>query len=180
MENPALGVFVVFYNDVVEIKAESEKQGRPIYKEMAFIRKVIPGDTTNVVERVAKQHDFDLYPKEYDRYKRETVSGSIEGTPLEQWPQISRSQVKEAKYFEVHTVEQLANLTDSNCQKMGMGFVELRSGAKSYLNLANDTAAATAQAAENQRLREDIDALQAQLAQIGSVRGRPRKETAEA
>lgn len=180
MSNPQ-GVFVQFYTDAVEMKAESEKQGRPIFKDLPHIRKLIPGDASTVVERVAKDHDINMHPREWEIFQRQQVTG-VTGTPLEQWPQITRAQVKEAKYFEVHTVEQLSELSDTSCQKMGMGYSELRSKAKAYLEAAAGTAASTAQEAENQRLRDEMAALKAQIEQLGSQKGpgRPKKETAEA
>lgn len=177
MSNPQGGVFIQFYMDAVEIKAESEKQGRPIFRDMPHIRKMIPGDSTNVVERVAKDHDIKMYPREWEAFQRQQVTG-VSGTPLEQWPQVTRAQVKEAKYFEVHTVEQMAELSDMSCQRMGMGFAELRTKAKAYLEAAKGTAAQTAQAAENQRLHDEIEALKAQLAEMPR-RGRPPKVEAE-
>lgn len=175
MSNPQSGVFVQFYTDAVELKAESEKQGRPIFKDMPHIRKMIPGDASTIIERVAKEHDMRMHPREWEIFQRQQTTGMI-GTPLEQWPQVTRAQVKEAKYFEVHTVEQLSELSDISCQRMGMGFFELRNKAKAYLEAAKGTAAETAQAAENQRLRDEIEALKAQVAEVAPRRGRPRKE----
>jgi hypothetical protein len=177
VSNPQGGVFVQFFTDAVEIKAESEKQGRPIFKDLPHIRKMIPGDSSNVVERVAKEHDMRMYPREWEAFQRQQVTG-VTGTPLEQWPQVTRAQVKESKYFEVHTVEQMAELSDMSCQRMGMGFSELRTKAKAYLQAAAGTAAQTAQAAENQRLHDEIEALKAQMAEMPK-RGRPRKDEAE-
>ncbi len=176
MSNPH-GIFVRFYSDAVEIKAESEKEGRPIFKDMAHIQKIIPGDQTNVIERVAKEHDMRMFPKQWEDYQRQNKEG-VTGTPLEQWPQITRSQVKEAKYLEVHTVEQMAELSETSCQRLGMGFIELRNKAKAYLQAAQGTAAATAQEAENQRLRDEMEALKAQIAGMAEntpKRGRPFK-----
>ena len=86
--------------------------------------------------------------------------------------------MKEAKYFEVHTVEQMSQLSDAHCQKLGMGFHELRAKAKAYLVAAAGTAGETAQAAENERLRSLIADLQAQVSAVSEVkRGRPKKET---
>jgi ABC-type phosphate transport system auxiliary subunit len=177
MSNPQGGVFVQFYTDVVEMKFESEKAGRPIFKDVAYIRKMIPGDSSTVVERVAKDHDKRMYPREWEAYERQEKTG-LTGTPLEQWPQVTRAQVKESKYFEIHTVEQMAELSDMSCQKMGMGFRELREKAKLYLNAASETASQTAQAAENKRLQDEIEALKAALSEMPK-RGRPAKAEIE-
>lgn len=179
MSNPQ-GVFVQFYTDAVELRFESEKQGRPIFKDLPHIRKMIPGDASTVIERVAKEHDIRMFPREWEIFQRQQ-STAISGTPLEQWPQITRAQVKEAKYFEVHTVEQMAELSDMSCQRLGMGFADLRTKAQVYLAAAAGTAAETAQAAENERLRGEIELLKQQMAEVAPRRGRPPKtETEEA
>lgn len=182
MSNPQSGVFVQFYTDSVEIKVESERMGRPIFKDMPHIRKLVPGDSTTVIERVAKKQDMDMFPRQWEAYQRQETIG-LEGTPLEQWPQITRSQVREAKYFELHTVEQLSELSDHSCQKLGMGFLELRAKARAWLKVAEGSAAYTAQAAENQRLKDEMDSLRAQIAELNTIhknpRGRPRKEVDE-
>lgn len=182
MSNPPLHeshVFVTIYTDAVELKLESEKAGRPIYTDIPFIRITIPGDTNNIIERKLTEQDKHKYPRAWAEYQRGETQG-FTGTPLEQWPQITRAQVKESKYFECHTVEQLAGLTDSHCQKMGMGFRDLREKAKAYLGVAETTAAATAQALENERLRQEMAELRAMIAEGGEKKvGRPRKETAE-
>lgn len=178
-DSQSRGVFVQFYTDSVELKLESETQGRPIFKDMPHIRKLIPGDNSTVIERVAKPYDIQQYPKEWELFKSQT-GGNVIGTPLEQWPQITRSQVKEARYFEVHTVEQLSELSDVVCQKLGMGYLELRNKAKAYLLAASGTAQFTAQEAENQRLKDEISALKAQVESIAHRGpGRPKKELVE-
>lgn len=181
MSNPQYEshVFATIYQEAVELKAESEKAGRPIFADIPFIRITIPGDTNNIIERKLTEQDKHKYPKAWADYQRGEAQG-FTGTPLEQWPQITRAQVKESKYFECHTVEQLAGLTDSHCQKMGMGFRDLREKAKAYLGVAETTAAATAQALENERLRQEMAELRALIAEGGEKKvGRPRKETAE-
>jgi len=67
-----------------------------------------------------------------------------------------------------------------SCQKMGMGFADLRNKAKAYLEAAAGTAAETAQAAENQRLRDEIEALKAMVQEVEPKRGRPPKGGTEA
>lgn len=154
--------FVEIYMDSVELTYESEAQGRPVYTEMPHIKIMIPGDPHNIIERRLTDADKQKYPRAWERFQR-MEHQSQEGTPLEQWPQINRAQLKEAKYFEVHTVEQMSGLSDAHIGKMGMGFQELRSKAKAYLKAAADTAEATKQAAENERLQAQISDLQAQL-----------------
>lgn len=170
-------LFVNFFVEAIEIPAESEKQGRPVFRDVPFIRIVVPGDVNNIIERKANDADKEKFPKAWARFQAQEADAQ-EGTPLEQWPQMSRSLVKECKFFEIHTVEQLANLSDSNVSKMGMGYVELRNKAKAYLVAAAGTAGETAQAAENQRLKDMIADLQKQMAELKPKVGRPAKEMA--
>ena len=177
-------VFVSIYSEAVHQTFESETAGRPIFKDVPFIRITIPGDVNNVIERQVSESDKKRYPRAWAEYQRGEVQG-LSGTPLEQWPQITRSQVKEAKYFECHTVEQLATLNDAACQRLGMGFRELREKAKAYLNLSTESAANQAQAEENEKLRKEMAELR-ELIQAGATGaaaerkpGRPKKETEE-
>ena len=174
-------LFVQFYTEALEFKAESEKAGRPIFKDVPFVRINVPGDMNNVIERKATKDDEVKFPRAWARYKSEETE-SVDGTPLEQWPQITRSTLKELKYFEVHTVEHLAGLSDSHLARLGMGFSELRNKAKAWLQAAEGTADVTAQAAENERLKQQMADLQAQIVALGSEkkRGRPAKEEVEA
>lgn len=173
-------MFVEFYSDAVHMVADSEVQGRPIYKEFDHVKIIVPGDPFNVIERRATEEDKQKYPKSWARYQNSNQTGH-DGTPLEQWPQINRALVKEAKHFNIHTVEHMAGMSDTQCSKMGMGFTDLRAKAKAYLMAANETAAVTAQAAENERMKLLIEDLQAQIKEIGKRGpGRPPKEQTEA
>lgn len=172
-------LFVSFYTDAIEMKAQSDKEGRPIFKDVPFIRIIVPGDTNNIIERMADDADKQRFPKAWARFQS-SESQAQEGTPLEQWPQITRSLLKECKYFEIHTVEALAGISDAHIARMGMGFTELRTKAKAWLAAAQGTANLTAQAAENEQLRKMIADLQAQMADLSEKKvGRPKKETVE-
>ena len=173
-------VFVEFYTDAVELKFMSEEAGRPIFEDRPHVRITVPGDQTNQIERVATEVDKQKYPKAWQRFMSSESQGHT-GTPLEQWPQITRAQLKEAKYFEVHTVEQMSTLSDSHITRLGMGFQDLRTKAQAYLKAASGTAEATKDAAEKERMQRQIDDLKAQIAELAKPkRGRPAIETAEA
>lgn len=180
MSNPQAEshLFVQFYTDALELKAESEKQGRPIFKDMPFVRIIVPGDTNNIIERVADETDKHRFPNAWAKYQNSEAKAN-EGTPLEQWPQITRSLLKECKYFEIHTVEALSNISDAHVAKLGMGFGDLRTKAKAWLEAAAGTAQITAQAAENAQLKQMLADLQAQINDISEVKTRRKKELIE-
>lgn len=167
-------VFVEFYTDAVEMKAKSETEGHPIFEDRPFVRIIIPGDTANQIETRATDSHKSKYPEAWKRYQSNESTGHV-GTPIEQWPQITRSQVKEAKYYEIHTVEQMSGITDAHITRLGMGFSDLRAKARAYLALAEDSAVATKQAAENERLQRELDDLKAQIKEMGK---RKQKEAA--
>lgn len=178
MDNSNL--YVEFYEDALEIPFKSEQAGRPVYEQREFIRIIVPGDSTNIIERLVNEQDRNDFPRQYDRFKKGQAA-VIEGTPLTMWPVVNKSQVKECEYHEIRSVEQLAQASDSVCNRMGMGYMELRNKARAWLAAAKDASIVTQQAAENNRLQGEIEALKEQIAQLAAPkRGRPAKETEEA
>lgn len=171
MENPT-GVFVTFYTDAVELKYESERQKRPIFKDVPFIQKMVPGDANNIVERAAKEQDMQQYPRQWAEYEAMNKSGEVIGTPLEKWPNVTRAQIKELKYVECHTVEQLAQMSDGNLMKMGAGFRPLRESALQWLDSLNVAKVDE----EKESLKKQVAELSATVAEIKRTPGRPKKD----
>ena len=176
MDNSTPNLYVEFYEDAMEIPFKSEQEGRPVYEQREFVRIIVPGDSTNIIETPVTEQHKDDFPRQYERFKK-GQKDIVDGTPLAMWPVINKSQVKEAAFFEVRSVEQLAELSDSICKRMGMGYMELRTKARAWLLSAKDSAIVTKQAADNDRLTAEIEMLKAQIAEIGTIkRGRPAKE----
>ncbi len=180
MDNSPANLFVEFYEDALEIPFKSEQEGRPVYEQRVFVRIMVPGDATSIIETPATEQHKQEYRRQFERFLK-GMKDVIDGTPLSMWPVVNKSQVKECEFFEIRSVEQLAELSDSTCKRMGMGYMELRSKAKAWLLAAKDSALVTRQAAENDRLQGEIEALKEQIAQMAQPkRGRPAKETEEA
>lgn len=153
--------FAIFYDREVQNNFETEKQGRPIFITRTFVRKVTPGDRLMEIDRPAKAHDFSAFPQAYAAYKNKQAS-PISGTPLEAWPQLTRSQVAEFKAINVFTLEQLVGLSDAAGQNI-MGFHKLKASAMTFLRAASD--GAYAQKLEDQlKVRDQaIEQLQLRL-----------------
>jgi hypothetical protein len=180
VDNSTANLFVEFYEDALEIPFKSEQEGRPVYEQRIFVRIMVPGDATSIIETPATPQHKEEYRRQYERFEK-GMKDVVDGTPLSMWPVVNKSQVKECEFFEIRSVEQLAELSDSTCKRMGMGYMELRSKAKAWLLAAKDSALVTRQAAENDRLQGEIEALKEQIAQMAQPkRGRPAKETEEA
>ena len=134
-------LLVKFYIDTVHDQQASEKEGRPIYKDVEFIDIRIPGNKDNVVIRPAREVDKQRFSRHYAAFKARTERGQknaneLVGTPLALWPVLKPSQVKEFEFFNILTVEQLASASDSVGQKF-MGFQDIRRKAQGFAAAAN-------------------------------------------
>lgn len=157
-------VNVEFYMDSVHSAFESEKQGHPVYVEMPFIRIVIPGSQSTIIETKVDPTHKQRFPEQWRRFQAGQSTEGVTGWRLEQWPQVNTAQVKTMKHMNVHTVEALAGLSDTAAQSMGMGVMELRTRAKAALQAAAGNAQVEAQASANQRMEDEIASLRAQIA----------------
>lgn len=160
------GIIPQFYIQTALNKFKSNQEGRPIYDEIEFIRIIIAGDRNNQPERKVREEDKQRWPVEYAAFKRgEKMAES--GTPLEQWPACSRAMAASMKHYNVFTVEQLAGLSDTGLQSIGMGAREMQKQAIAYLEYAKDSALPAKMVAENERLQSTVAALQKQVEDLG-------------
>ncbi len=158
-------------------KSKSLEEGRPIFEEKPFIEIMQPGNKDSIIKRPATDRDKQRFPEHYKRFELRQDQDVVEGTLLEEWPGITRSQCEELKFLNVRTVEQLAELSDSNAQNI-MGVQMLKKKAKDYLEKAKDAKATEALEAvknENAELRAMVEELMAK-AEAPKKRGRPKKE----
>jgi hypothetical protein len=158
---PRNGLAVRFYKEPVQDMPASEREGRPVYTEVDYIEIAVPGDKTNIVcKRVGEQHKRE-YAQQWAAYKAGD-SEQVVGTPLSQWPGISRAQVKELEFFRCRTVEQLAELSDTSIGAIGP-IRRLRDNARAYLEAANGFAPVTRLQGELEKAREELAAMKQQI-----------------
>lgn len=132
------GIFAVFFKKPIQDKEETEKQGRPIFNDVVHIKAQPLGDKTTIVERVATENDKKRFAAQWRAYEESKNQEVIEGQmPLEEWVQVTRSQVLELKALGIHTVEALSQVTDGFLNKF-MGFRELHDKAKKWLESSDD------------------------------------------
>ncbi|RQS22413.1 chromosome partitioning protein ParA [Burkholderia sp. Bp8995] len=164
------GLLVEFTLEPVHQEAESERQGRPIYKDVPHIRIHFPGDRTKQIFRPVKMQDDVQGPSDPRRFSRqweafvEQRAQVSEGTPLEQWPPLSRSEVLSMKAMHIHTVEQLAAIADHNLSWLGAR--ELRDKAAAWLQNADGGKEVIRLMAENDQLRADLEAQKGQTREL--------------
>jgi hypothetical protein len=180
-------LIVVFYLESVLQGAESEKAGRPIYKDVPYIWIRFPGDRTREIKRKADLKgrdgaipDPDRFPRQWAAFQRQQTDVH-DGTPLEQWGPMSKSLALTYKGLNVHTVEQLASVHDGTLHNLGHGAREMRDKAIAWLKTSKDSAEGLRLATENQQLKDDIAILKEQVAELAKKRkpGRPRNDETE-
>lgn len=157
----------------------SSAAGRPIFTDVEYVEIHVPGDKLNIIHRPARPKDKKRFAGAYRAFKAGQEQG-VAGTPLAEWPQVTRSQVEELKYHGVHTVEQLAAVTDGNVQNIGP-ILALRAKAQAYLEAARVGAPSAALAERDARiaaLESKLEALVAHEEKRGP--GRPKKVQTEA
>ena len=173
------GKMAVFFHAVqVRNNFKSDAEKRPIFEERIFIKKLVPGDSTLVVDRPMREQDMEDYPIEWARYEQKKEQ-KVAGTPIDAWMAVSDTQKAEFKSLNIFTIDQFANLPDVAGDKI-MGFNDLRSKARAFIMAAQDSQMMDKIRAEMDKKLEAQEAELAELrAMINKKAGRPKKETVE-
>lgn len=130
-------LFVQFYTRPVLHNVKSDLAGRPIYIDVDHVRVITPGDKLNIIDRVASKDDKLRFAAQFAKYTAGR-GDEVVGTRLDTVPWMPRSKVEEYKYFGVHTIEQLAEASDSVGQKFP-SFYSDRDRAKKFLEATTGT-----------------------------------------
>ena len=166
---------VKFYKRAMKLEHESNEAGRPIFKDFDFVRIMVAGDNLTEIDTYAQESHKQRFPRQWLQYQAtQDYSNEIIGTPVEQWPLISQSQAQELKGVKFMTVESIANASDLQLQRIGMiaGMSPhaFRDKAKSFLNLASESAEAA-------KRDEEINQLKQELAQKDEETAKIKAET---
>lgn len=173
----ALNVVFKMHSHFDDVKTRAE--GRPIFEMREYIMITAPGDTTSNVFRPAYEFDHRRFPEQYLRYK--VGQEQAVGTPLTEVSWLSRAQCDELVYFRIQTVEQLAVVSDANCQRF-MGLAAMKERAQRYLEQVKQDAPINHLNAELKTRDETIATMQAQMKQMQEyIEGlKHREDVAEA
>lgn len=175
-------LLVSFYEGKVPSEYQSQQQGKEVFVPADFIRIAVPGDKHTVIDTLVTPEYAERFGPEYEAWKSSKETGGVDGTPLADWGRFSPFQIAELKLMNIHTVEQIAQLSDAQCQRIGMGGYQTRDAARKFTGWSGqDTDAVKALAEQNKQLQEQIEQLKALVMADAPKRGRPAKqETAEA
>lgn len=141
-----------------ECNREGPDKGKP------FVRIMIPGDKTTVIDQPVREDHKMRFQRHWLHFQMQKADGQVIGTPLSQWhterPQeLTDGQLHEMMILKFQSVEQVANATDAQLMRMGMGGNGLRERARMYLSSKNAQTAG----AEMEAMKAQIAALTAAL-----------------
>lgn len=177
------GKMAVFFHAVqVKNNFKSDVEKRPIFEEKIFIKKLVPGDSTLVIDRPVRETDIEEFPVEWARFEQKKEQ-KVAGTPIEAWAIISETQKAEFKAMHIYTIDQFANLPDNAGDKI-MGFNDLRTKARAFIAAAQDAAMFDKIRAETDaklaQQEEEMAQLRALVTELSAKKaGRPKKELVE-
>lgn len=173
-------LYVEFFMESEYQGHESEQAGHPVYKDVPFISIVFAGDSTKKVVRPVKMDNFDGSPSDPERFSQQWErfkkgeEQSADGWRLREWPLMSRSLAKSLEQMNIFTVEALASLPDDGLNFLGAR--EWREKAKAALLQASNAAEATRFAAENDRLKNELESLRLTVQQLSDQLGKQNKQ----
>jgi len=150
-------LLVKFFTKQVMNRAKSDAEGRPIYRDVEYIDIKIPGSNTGGACRPARMDDLERFPRHYAAFKARQEMPE-EGTPLAEWPAITRSMAEELAFANVKTVEQLSMMADSNVSNF-MGLQGFKQKAIEWLDVAKEQVKA-------QELRTELSIRDKQIAEL--------------
>jgi hypothetical protein len=167
---------VRFYKRSVHQEQESMDAGRPIFKDFDFVQICVAGDSLTEIDTYALANHKTRFPIQWANYMNRQGANDEEvvGTPVSEWPLVSKSQAEELRAMKFHTIESIANASDQQLQRMGMAAgmspYAFRDKAKAFLNLATN-------AAETDKREQEINALKEELAKKEQETAKIKAET---
>lgn len=130
----------------------------PEFVEVEYIEIRIPGTRDAQACRPATLADKNRFPEHYDRFVRR-IEAPSEGYPLTEWSAINRTLVEALSFLNVKTVEQLANVADSNITQI-MGGYDFKARAKAWIE---ERSSNKTLAEENEKLKTRLAELEARM-----------------
>ena len=161
----------------------------PRYEGKPFVKIIIPSDKHNCPEKLVDEDIKRRFPRQWIHFQMQHDNNHVIGTPLAEWnakcpEELTEYQMQELYILKFQTIEQLANATDAQIQRIGMNAQGLRSNAKRYLvslNQSQSELKANYAASEVDELKKIIAEMQIAMSEKSETRkaGRPKKQPEE-
>jgi hypothetical protein len=129
-------LIVGFYRKSVINTFKSKELGKRIAEDHDFVKIQHPGESLNIVDRPVQDSDKHRWPRQWAMFQqgKQQVPDGIPVTLLfPDKPSITDMLIG----YNIHTVEQLANLSGNGIATVGMGCQEWVNKAAKYLDQAN-------------------------------------------
>ncbi len=150
-------LFVEFVSRAVPDEVASREMGRPISRQMDYIRIRQPGERDEIFQPANDGHRrrFARHWAAYQEGRQEIP----EGTPLSILFPNNPEIVENLKYLKILTAEQLAGLNDTQVQNVGMGARAWQQKAAEFLMVADSGKGLEALNAKMDQMAKQITAL---------------------
>jgi hypothetical protein len=129
-------LIVGFYKKSVLNAAKSREMGVPLHESRDFVKIQHPGETLNVVDRPVLDDDKRRWPRQWANYQQ-GVNQVPDGIPLSLLFPDKPHIVTMMRGYNIHTVEQLSNLSAEAIGTVGMGAQDWVNAAQRYMERAD-------------------------------------------
>lgn len=170
-----------FYKSVQDTK-QTAAEGHPVFVEREYVDIRVPG-STDIVVRPASTRDKERFPRHYSAFLNR-VEAPTNGTPLTEWPVITRALADQLSFMNIKTVEALSELND-NLMGSLMGAQTLKKKAKDWLKRSKDDGAyaklrdeLTESHAKVEDLSAKLDTVLTRLDEYENEEGKPKSKKA--
>lgn len=161
------GVLAIFDDEFIKNEFKSNMEGRAVFDHYYSVELQWPGDNTKTFKYTfpitqTKNEYIERFPNQWAAFRNATEQVP-DGTPIEMWPPLDKKRVFELKANKIHTVEQIAVLTDQTGPTLGIEWRKMRDQAIATLNPSASLAQVSRLQGENEQLKRDQEIMKQQI-----------------
>lgn len=164
------GILVEIYDRAEKDEIASKDSDVPIFKTTTYIKKKVP-NSRDIYDQPVKPKDRDKYKDLFVAFEKgqEVI---LDGTPIEEWPQLDIASIETLKALSIYTIQAAAGMPETSSHRLPLGLRNINVKAQKWLSQGNEAVELRKQ---NTELMKRIEALE-----NGTKRkpGRPRKTEA--
>lgn len=156
-----------FFMKPVVNALKTKEQGYTVYEDKEYVEIKVPSaaGTLTVICRPVEEDDKQRFAEKYAKFKSKSEKKK-EGLPIEEWPPVPPSIVKQLESVDIVTVEQLAKLPDNMLKFLGSDYSYLRDKAARFLKAAEDGKELSKLSDELKKAQETIEFMKQQMEEM--------------